>query len=126
MASGYNQVILIGNVKPNITIKPYRNDVKVWFYLEVEDLDYDPVYAKYRRHKELIRITFVGDRSIPFDFLLRQHKYIQVTGKLHIRTFKERMIGDKYVPCEIKTSPKNILLLDNRNNGFELTSFGAF
>ena len=106
MASGYNQVILIGQVKQNIVIKPYRNDVKVWFFLEVEDLDYDHVYATYRRHKELIRITFVGDRSIPFDFFLNQHRYIQVTGKLHIRTFKERMIGDKYVPCEIKTSPK--------------------
>ncbi len=125
MSSGYNQVILIGRVVQNIEIKPYREGVKIRFYLEVEDLDFDPVYAKYKRHKEIFRIVFLGNNYTPYDFILSGHRFVQVTGKLHIRTFKERMMSDKRFSVEIKSSKENILLLDTRNNGQELlTSLG--
>lgn len=125
MSSGYNQVILIGRVVQNIEIKPYREGVKIRFYLEVEDLDFDPVYAKYKRHKEIFRIVFLGNNYTPYDFILSGHRFVQVTGKLHVRTFKERMMSDKKFSVEIKSSKENILLLDTRNNGQELlTSLG--
>lgn len=125
MSSGYNQVILIGKVVQNIEIKPYREGVKIRFYLEVEDLDFDPVYAKYKRHKEIFRIVFLGNNHTSYDFILSGHRFVQVTGKLHIRTFKERMMSDKRFSVEIKSSKENILLLDTRNNGQELlTSLG--
>ena len=125
MSSGYNQVILIGRVVQNIEIKPYREGVKIRFYLEVEDLDFDPVYAKYKRHKEIFRIVFLGNKHTSYDFILSGHRFVQVTGKLHIRTFKERMMSDKRFSVEIKSSKENILLLDARNNGQELlTSLG--
>ncbi|MDY6421410.1 MAG: single-stranded DNA-binding protein [Succinivibrio dextrinosolvens] len=125
MSSGYNQVILIGRVVQNIEIKPYMEGVKIRFYLEVEDLDFDPVYAKYKRHKEIFRIVFLGNNYTPYDFILSGHRFVQVTGKLHIRTFKERMMSDKKFSVEIKSSKENILLLDTRNNGQELlTSLG--
>lgn len=125
MSSGYNQVILIGRVVQNIEIKPYREGVKIRFYLEVEDLDFDPVHAKYKRHKEIFRIVFLGNNYTPYDFILSGHRFVQVTGKLHIRTFKERMMSDKRFSVEIKSSKENILLLDTRNNGQELlTSLG--
>lgn len=125
MSSGYNQVILIGRVVQNIEIKPYREGVKIRFYLEVEDLDFDPVFAKYKRHKEIFRIVFLGNNYTPYDFILSGHRFVQVTGKLHIRTFKERMMSDKRFSVEIKSSKENILLLDTRNNGQELlTSLG--
>jgi len=125
MSSGYNQVILIGRVVQNIEIKPYREGVKIRFYLEVEDLDFDPVYAKYKRHKEIFRIVFLGNNYTSYDFILSGHRFVQVTGKLHIRTFKERMMSDKRFSVEIKSSKENILLLDTRSNGQELlTSLG--
>ena len=120
MAKGYNQVHLIGKVHPNIGIKPYRGGVLIRFFLQVDDLDYDPVYRQYRRHSEKFRIIFEGKNGVPYDTILCAHPFIQVTGRLHIRNFKEKIIGDKAFPFEIRTTRKGIVFLEEINGGDEM------
>lgn len=120
MANGYNQVTLIGKVQPNIAIKPYRNGLLIRFFLQVDDLDYDPIYRQYRRHTEKFRIVFEGKNGVPYDTVLCAHPLIQVTGKLHIRNFKEKIIGDKAFPSEIRTTRKGIVFLEEINGGDEM------
>lgn len=125
MANGYNSVTLIGRVKHNISVKPYRKGVQVRFFLEVEDLDFDPVYAKYQKHKEIFRIVFDGYRAVPYDTVLAAHPYLQVCGKLHTRTFKEKILGDKAFEIDIKTTRRGIVFLDEVNAGDELLFYNA-
>lgn len=120
MSKGYNQVHLIGKVHPNIGIKPYRGGVLIRFFLQVDDLDYDPVYRQYRRHSEKFRIIFEGKNGVPYDTILCAHPFIQVTGRLHIRNFKEKIIGDKAFPSEIRTTRKGIDFLEEINGGDEM------
>lgn len=120
MSKGYNQVHLIGKVHPNIGIKPYRGGVLIRFFLQVDDLDYDPVYRQYRRHSEKFRIIFEGKNRVPYDTILCAHPFIQVTGRLHIRNFKEKIIGDKAFPSEIRTTRKGIVFLEEINGGDEM------
>ena len=117
MSKGYNQVHLIGKVHPNIGIKPYRGGVLIRFFLQVDDLDYDPVYRQYRRHSEKFRIVFEGKNGVPYDTVLCAHPLIQVTCKLHIRNFKEKIIGDKSFSAEIRTTRKGIVFLEELNAG---------
>lgn len=125
MANGYNSVTLIGRVKHNISVKPYRKGVQVRFFLEVEDLDFDPVYAKYKKHKEIFRIVFDGYRAIPYDSILAAHPYLQVYGKLHTRTFKEKILGDKAFEIDVKTTRRGIVFLDEVNSGEEMLFYNA-
>lgn len=120
MSKGYNQVYLIGKVHPNIGIKPYREGVLIRFFLQVDDLDYDPVHRQYRRHSEKFRIVFEGKNGVPYDTVLRAHPFIQVTGRLHIRNFKEKIIGDKAFSSEIRTTRKGIVFLEEINGGDEM------
>ena len=117
MANGYNQVTLIGKVQPNIAMKPYRNGLLIRFFLQVDGLDYDPVYRQYRRHTEKFRIVFEGKNGVPYDTVLCAHPLIQVTGKLHVRNFKEKSLGDKAFSAEIRTTRKGIVFLEDLNAG---------
>lgn len=126
MPAGYNQVNLIGQIKPQIEVKPFRDTVKVKFYLQVEDLDFDYRYKIYKRHTEIFRVTFTGEKLIDYQYQLTNHSFVQVIGKLHNRTFKERMTGDKHFAAEIITSPKQITMLDDKNIGLELQTFAIY
>lgn len=109
MYKGFNQVTLVGKVQPHIAIKLYRNGVLIRFFLQVGDLDYDPVIRQYRRQSEKFRIVFTGQYGVPYDTILYAHPFIQVTGRLHIRSFKEKIIGDKAFPAEIRANRKGLV-----------------
>lgn len=110
MNHGYNSVLLIGNIK-QIRTRPYRDGVIVTFFLSVNDRAVNYISKSLQEYQETFRVVFTGNPNTNYEFALSMNPYVQVSGKLHIRSFKERMMNDKNFTVEIRTSPGDILFL---------------